>query len=151
VTHHQLVAALLTSQTTLSLATVAEDGTPHIAPLFYLAGEALDLYWLSSVSSVHSRNLKRSPAAAVAVYSPATGWKEIQGVQMRGTVSVVHDRTERRQIIEGYVARFQLGPLFRVRIARSRLYRFRPEWIRYLDNTAQFGHKFELRIAAAAG
>jgi uncharacterized protein YhbP (UPF0306 family) len=149
VTHQQLVAALLNSQTTLSLATSAEDGSPHIAPLFYLAGEAFHLYWLSSATSLHSRNLKRSPAAAVAVYSPATEWKEIRGVQMRGAVSVVHARVERRQIVEAYAARFHLGPLFRARIARSRLYRFQPEWIRYLDNTTRFGCKFEFTVEAS--
>ncbi|MDR3717847.1 MAG: pyridoxamine 5'-phosphate oxidase family protein [Bryobacteraceae bacterium] len=148
-THHQLVAALLNSQTTLALATVAEDGSPHIAPLFYLAGEALDLCWLSSASSVHSRNLKRNPAAAVAVYSPAASWREIRGVQMRGPVTVVHERAERHRIVEAYVERFQLGALFRARIARSRIYRFQPEWIRYLDNTAHFGYKFELTIGAS--
>jgi uncharacterized protein YhbP (UPF0306 family) len=149
VTHHQLVAALLNSQTTLSLATAAGDGSPHIAPLFYLAGEALDLYWLSSASSVHSRNVKRNPVAAVAVYSPAASWREIRGVQMRGPVTVVHDRAERRRIIEAYVERFQLGALFRARIARSRIYRFQPEWIRYLDNTAHFGYKFEFTVNAS--
>lgn len=148
VTDQALVATLLESQSTLSLATSAEDGSPQIAPLFYLAGEALSLYWLSSASSVHSRNLKRSPAAAVAVYRPAMEWKEIRGAQMRGAVSVVADRVERRRIVEAYAARFSLGPLFRARIARSRLYRFQPEWVRYLDNSIRLGYKFEFTVEA---
>jgi len=146
VTHKEIVAALLKSQTTLSLVTISEDGSPQIAPLFYFAGEALHLYWLSAASSRHSRNLKRSPAAAVTIYRPATEWKEIRGVQMRGAASVVKSRVERRQIVEAYAARFHLGPLFRDRIARSRLYRFQPDWVRYLDNTARFGYKFEFTV-----
>jgi uncharacterized protein YhbP (UPF0306 family) len=148
VTHTQQVAAFLKSQSTLSLATTALNGAPQVAPLFYLADDELRLYWLSSAFSQHSRNLKRSPAAAVCVYSPTEQWKEIRGVQMRGAVSVVTARSQRRAIVEAYCARFHLEPLFRGDIARSRLYRFQPEWVRYLDNSKRFGYKFELRVKA---
>ncbi len=150
VTHTELVAELLNGQTTLSLATTSEDGAPHVAPLFYLAGDALDLYWLSSARSSHSRNLKRSPSAAVTVYSPARDWKETRGVQMRGVVSIVTSRSERRKIVEAYCERFHLGLLFNAQIVRSRLYRFRPEWVRYLDNTERFGYKFEFTVEEVA-
>lgn len=149
VTHQELIQELLRSQTTLSLATTSEDGSPNVAPLFYLAGDAFDLYWLSSASSSHSRNLKRSPAAAVTVYRPASDWKEIRGVQMRGAASTVTSRSERRKVVEAYCARFHLGVPFKARIARSGLYRFRPEWVRYLDNTQRLGYKFELTVEAA--
>ena len=145
-THQERVAALLKAQTTLALATVDGHGAPSIAPLFYLPGDALDLYWLSSASSVHSRNLERTPAAAVTVYAPAAGWKEIQGVQMRGAVSMVRNRADQRRIVAAYVQRFHLGTLFKARMARSRLYRFQPEWARYLDNTARFGYRFEFTL-----
>jgi uncharacterized protein YhbP (UPF0306 family) len=146
VTHTQQVAAFLKSQSTLSLATTALNGTPHVTPLFYLADDDLSLYWLSSASSQHSRNLKRSPAAAVCVYSATEQWKEIRGVQMRGAVAIVTGRSTRREIVEAYCARFRLEPLFQAAIARSRLYCFQPEWVRYLDNSKRFGYKFELTI-----
>ena len=150
-THKELVAALLKSQSTLALATTAVDGSPQIAPLFYLADQALNLYWLSSARSLHSRNLERCPSAAIAVYRPAEAWKEICGVQMRGAVAVIAASTERRQIVEAYSERFKLSPLFHARIARSRLYRFQPEWVRYLDNSKGFGYKFEFSVEAEAG
>lgn len=150
VTHKELVAELLNGQSTLSLATTSADGSPRVAPLFYFPGDDLQLYWLSSASSVHSRNLKRNPAAAIAIYRPAAGWKEIRGVQMRGAVSIVLDRSERGGIVAAYCARFRLGPLFHARIARSKLYRFRPEWVRYLDNSVCAGYKFEFALEGAA-
>jgi uncharacterized protein YhbP (UPF0306 family) len=149
VTHKELVAAFLKSQSTLSLATTGEDGKPQIAPLFYFAEDHLCLYWLSSTSSQHSRNLKRSPAAAVSVYCPAEEWSEIRGVQMRGAVAVVIARSERRLIVESYCTRFRLGPLFTATIARSRLYRFQPAWGRYLDNSKRLGYKFEFAVDGA--
>jgi hypothetical protein len=144
----QQVAAFLKSQSTLSLATTAGDGSPQVAPLFYLADDDLRLYWLSSASSQHSRSLKRNPAAAVCVYSPTEQWKEIRGVQMRGAVSVITARSRRSEIVQAYCSRFHLEPLFQDAIARSRLYCFQPEWVRYLDNSKRFGYKFELTVNA---
>jgi uncharacterized protein YhbP (UPF0306 family) len=147
----QLVARLLQTQSTLALATTSADGTPQIAPVFYLAGDALRLYWFSSATSRHSRNLKRNPAAAVTVYRPTQHWREIRGVQMRGTVSVVSDPARRDAIAAAYSQRFQLGTAFRAVQARSRLYEFQPVWIRHLDNSIRFGYKFEFRPTAPPG
>jgi uncharacterized protein YhbP (UPF0306 family) len=141
--HAQLVTRLLQQQNTLALATTSADGTPHITPLFYLAGDALRLFWFSSDASRHSRNLKRNPAAAVTVYRPTEQWREIRGVQMRGTVTVVRDPARRSAMAAAYSARFQLGTAFKAVQARSRLYEFQPSWIRYLDNSIRFGYKFE--------
>lgn len=148
--HRELVARLLQSQSTLALATTAADGTPHIAPVFYCA-DALRLYWFSSARSRHSRNLQLNPAAAVTVYAPTRQWREIRGVQMRGTASVVIDPARRNSIAEAYNARFRLGVEFHAVQARSRLYEFRPSWIRYLDNSIRFGYKIEFRLTAPPG
>jgi uncharacterized protein YhbP (UPF0306 family) len=140
------VTALLQSQSTLALATSCADGSPRLAPLFYLPGENLCLYWFSSPSSEHARNLKRDPAAAVAIYRSTDRWKQICGVQMRGTAAVVTDRARRKSISAPYADRFQLGALFATAISRSRLYEFQPSWLRYIDNSARFGYKFELSL-----
>ncbi len=151
VTKKAQVLTFLKSQSTLSLGTTAEDGTPEVAPLFYLADDQLRLYWLSSANSRHSRNLKRTPLAAITVYAPAEDWKQIQGVQLEGTAVAVTVHAERDEMIAAYCIRFRLGPQFQATIARSRLYRFQPAWIRYLDNSQRFGYKFELRMKDTAG
>ena len=147
-----MVVRLLQAQSTLALATTAADGTPHVAPVFYLAGQlgddALRLYWYSSARSRHSRNLRLNPAAAVTVYAPTEQWRAIRGVQMRGKVAVVRDPARRSFIAEAYGARFHLETGFRAVQARNRLYEFRPSWIRYLDNSIRFGYKFEFRPTA---
>jgi len=143
------VEGLLRSQSTLTLCTADADGRPHAAPLFYWAGDDLQLFWFSSPASIHSRNIAFEPRAAVAVYVPTEDWKEICGVQMRGVVSKVTDRALRREVSRAYRDRFRLGNVFRVAIAKSALYRFCPEWIRYLDNTKHFGFKVEITIPPA--
>lgn len=143
----ETVAAWLDGETTLALATTSLDGSASVAPLFYLRQEGLQLYWFSSASSEHSRNVERNPQAAVSVYHHTAEWKEIRGVQMRGHVSAVSDHVLRDSIREVYIRRFQLGEEFDAAIAASTLYRFQPEWVRYLDNSRSFGYQFELNLA----
>jgi len=108
----ELIASLLNSENTLVLATLNADGTSRATPLFYLAGEDLQLYWFSSLSSQHSKNLKISPDAAAAVFRPTDDWKRICGVQMRGQVTLVRDPAIRRTIREAYANRFRLNLMF---------------------------------------
>ena len=84
-------APFLREQTTFSLATTGEHGQPCVAPLFYIVDKELSLYWLSSRNSLHSRNREHTPRAAATVYRAAGNWREIRGVQLRGTVSMVTD------------------------------------------------------------
>jgi uncharacterized protein YhbP (UPF0306 family) len=138
------IAALLREQTTLSLATIGEDGEPCVAPLFYMVDEELSLYWLSSQSSQHSRNLLRTPRAAAAVYGCATSWQEIRGVQMRGPVSKITEPKRRAVLIIAYCERFQLGSVFRLAIRRSTLFVLQPDYFRFIDNARGFGSNVEL-------
>jgi uncharacterized protein YhbP (UPF0306 family) len=140
----ELVAALLGVETTLSLATTSQDGSVSIAPLFYLTGGDLSLYWLSSESSLHSLNLKATPGVAATVYRGAKSWKEIRGLQMRGVASRVTEPERRGRLIEAYCKRFKLGRVLRLAARGSTLYGFEPGFFRYIDNARGFGHKFDL-------
>jgi uncharacterized protein YhbP (UPF0306 family) len=142
--HLEQVAALLREQTTLSLATTREDGEPCVAPLFYFVDEELSLYWLSSQSSQHSRNLLRTPRAAAAVHGSATCWQEIRGVQMRGAVSKITEPKRRAALIKAYCERFQLGTVFRLAIRQSALYLLQPDFFRFIDNARGFSSNVEL-------
>ncbi len=140
------IERLVRSQSTLVLSTVNADGTPHATPLFYLAGGELELYWFSAASSQHSDNLTRDRNVAVALYASTEHWKEICGVQMRGTVEKITDRKIRRDITRRYCDRFDLGQIFRLALARSSLYVLRPAWIRYIDNSKRFGYRSEISL-----
>jgi uncharacterized protein YhbP (UPF0306 family) len=142
----QQVADFLETETTLALATSAEDGSPWVAPLFYLPGEDGRLFWFSSRASRHSRNLRQNPRAAGTVYCRTGEWKEIRGVQLRGTASPLSDTVLRRAIAKEYTERFHLGTLFEAAISKSTLYCFQPEWLRYLDNSRRFGYQFEITL-----
>ena len=143
----ELVAGFLDAGSTLALATATPEGSACVAPLFYLPSEGLRLYWFSSRSSEHSRNLERNPHSSVTVYHSTARWQEIRGVQMRGDAVAVSDRALRRSIAAAYVERFHLGRLFEAAISKSTLYCFQPDWVRYIDNSVRFGFKFEMSLA----
>ena len=151
---------LLAAESTLTLSAVAADGQPHAAPVFYLPATlpeaggpvslspgCLDLVWLSSPSSLHSACLHADPRAAAAIYRPTFAWRQIAGVQMHGHCSVV-DGQERAALLPRYCGRFQLGSILSLAIRRSTLYRFRPRWVRLLDNRRGFGWKQEFLLPA---
>jgi uncharacterized protein YhbP (UPF0306 family) len=142
------IANLLREETTLSLATVNESGEACVAPLFYIVDEQLSLYWLSSESSLHSVNLRCVPGAAITVYRHAVKWKDIRGVQMRGSVTVITDPKVRRTVVKTYCRRFQLKAIFRLAISRCALYKFTPNFIRSIDNSESFAGKVELERSA---
>ena len=140
------IGRLLRSQSTLVLSSSDAAGQPHATPLFYLTGDDFELYWLSSRSSIHRSNIATNPLGSAAIYAATERWREIRGVQMRGSVSRITERTRRREILKHYRERFQLSDLFRAVMARSSLYVFQPRWIRYIDNTRRFGFKFEIDL-----
>jgi uncharacterized protein YhbP (UPF0306 family) len=137
------VYEFLQSESTLVLSTKGADGAVHSTPLFYLVAENLDLMWLSSVDSRHSQSVRVEPNVSVAVFRSTFEWRKIAGVQMHGLCSIV-DGPERSPILDSYCSRFQLGSVLSLAASRSLVYRFRPQWIRYIDNQKRFGYKFEL-------
>ena len=146
----EAIDRLLRSQSTLTLCTQEADGSAHATPLFYLAGPERELFWFSSPSSRHSRNLAKDSRASVAVYRDTDDWRKICGVQMHGETEKILDRTLRQKISQGYGERFNLKALLlRAAMARNSLYVFRPHWIRYLDNGRGFGFKFEITLPVA--
>jgi uncharacterized protein YhbP (UPF0306 family) len=141
----RLVTELLRSQSTMTLSTCDDAGWPQATPLFYYAGDDLELYWFSSMRSAHSKHVVREPRVAVTVFRPTEHWQEICGVQMRGEAMEVSG-PKRRAITALYCERFQLGAVFGLTITRSRLFGFQPSWIRYLDNAKGLGFKFEVTL-----
>ena len=121
------------------LATVSAEGSPRATSLYFYADDELRLYWLSSADSVHSRNIERVGGVAAAIHASATDWRNLRGVQIEGVASVA---AHREDCLLKYRAHFGLtGPELEPVIARSDLYVLTPRWMRYIDNTVEFGFK----------
>jgi uncharacterized protein YhbP (UPF0306 family) len=142
----QLIRAFLDTQSTLALATTNPDGQPQVAPIFYVADERLNLYWLSSSNSRHSTNLVINPKVAATVYPSVWQWNDIVGLQIEGEARPIGDERIREQILTIYLRKFQLPGEFDSIISTSILYSLKPSWLRWIDNSVQFNYKVEMDL-----
>ena len=148
------IRAFLDARHVLTLATAGEDG-PWAAAVFYAAGPALELYFISDPDTRHARHLVARAAVAATVQEANAPWTQVQGLQIEGVAGAL-EPPGRREAEAIYLARFpELGTLVArpagataaavaARFAASTFYVIRPRRIRLIDNTRGFGHREEL-------
>jgi uncharacterized protein len=131
------------SLSTLTLATASPDGQPHAAPVYFAAGDGLQLYFFSAQSSRHAQDIAASPAAAAAIYPECFEWQEIRGLQMQGEVHPIPPGEQWEHAWEVYQAKFTFVSELRQVVERNTLYAFTLHWIRLVDNRRGFGFSQE--------
>jgi uncharacterized protein YhbP (UPF0306 family) len=143
----ELPFADLLNLSTLTLATVGVEGQPHSAPVYFVAGEGLHLYFFSDSQSQHSQDIQHDPRAALSIYPECWGWEEIHGVQMRGEVHRLERGQEWDLAWEQYQTKFPFVAGLKEIVAQNSFYRFVPNWVRLVDNRKGFGYKQEWEAA----
>ncbi|RME78086.1 MAG: pyridoxamine 5'-phosphate oxidase [Chloroflexi bacterium] len=143
------IRQFLAEHTTLTLATVGEDGRPQAAALFYAETPALHLIFISEAKTRHSRNIASNPRIAATIQSDGQSWSEIQGLQLEGLCEPLSgkDAARARQV---YLDKFPFigqNKVLEMALSLVTFYRITPTWIRLIDNRRGFGHKEELRLA----
>ncbi len=132
---------------TATLATVDPQGGPHAANIQYALDDKLNLYFVSSADTAHSRHLSAHPAVALTVYhhddaEPGT----IHGLQMHASAEAVNDAVERGKALALYSARFPFiatNPALQAAVEQQCFYKITPTWLRLIDNRRGFGWKLE--------
>lgn len=120
-----------------TLATVEPDGSPRATPMFFAFDEQLRIYFLSDPKTVHVANLLRDARVAMGFYPEVSGWKEIRGLQMKGTAGSLPE-AELDTAWAVYQARFPFLSEIPEAVEVSDLYRFEPRWVRIIDNRRGF-------------
>ena len=118
----------------LTLATVGPHGEPHAAPVYFAAGPLSQLYFFSESGSEHIQDLQSRPSAAASIHPVVTGYHEIRGLQLRGSVRPVPPGPEWDQAFQLYQAKFPFVAGLKELFAANTLFVFTPRWIRVLDN-----------------
>ncbi|MFI4859173.1 MAG: pyridoxamine 5'-phosphate oxidase family protein [Phycisphaerales bacterium JB063] len=139
------ISAFLVGHRTLSLSTADAEGSPHAANVQYVSDDAWNLYWVSSPESGHSQHLAGRPHAAVTVYAPTQSPDQIHGLQFHGKAYAMRNPSAialARKLYEATYP-FTADPPYRDAIDRQAFYRFRPTWLRWIDNRRGFGWKYE--------
>lgn len=150
----------LGARTTLSLATVSDNG-PWAATMFFAEDPDLNLYFVSDPKTRHCIEAAANPEIAATVNEDCKAWQSIQGLQIRGRVSVVAEE-DRAEVQDLFLNKFpDVAALLKAaegsqermiadRLLQSTFYRITPSWIRFIDNTISFGHRSEVTLGGQA-
>ncbi|AYH44596.1 pyridoxamine 5'-phosphate oxidase family protein [Azoarcus sp. DN11] len=148
------VLAYLQAHHAMTLASLGEGGV-WAAAVFYV-NDGLRLYFLSAPTSRHSRNIAHDTRIAVTIQEDCADWPQIKGIQAEGRAAEIAGEEEKRAR-ELYGAKFPIvgklaqAPAAIVKaFAKVRWYRFEPEHLYFIDNSAGFGHREAVDCSAPA-
>lgn len=167
----ETVLRYLAKHHTMTIATV-QNGTPWAAAVFY-ANDDFTLYYLSDPASRHSLEISANPPVAVTVHEDYHDWRQIKGLQMAGTASLVTDEEEMERAVSAYAAKYPFTTVYLKLLASPfpriagrldrllgklpftpglpadfnvRFYRVSLSRGRFTDNTKGFGHHEEFSL-----
>ena len=117
------------------------------AAVFY-ASEGFTLYFVSSPKSRHARDLAQDPRVAAAIHEDYRDWREIQGIQLSGTVERL-EGAERDAALACYQQKFSFLKTETTLIealAKAACYRLTSSEVHFIDNTAGFGTRTQVHL-----
>jgi uncharacterized protein YhbP (UPF0306 family) len=133
-----------------TLATTGPEG-PWAAAVFY-ANTGFTLYFLSSPTSRHGRNIGENEEVAATIQEDYGDWHEIKGIQLQGQAKRL-EGAERAEAEARFGAKFPrlVSPaLVPGAIARAlRLvawYELEPTRVYFVDNSRGFAHRDEIPL-----
>ena len=151
------IRQMLGAHNTLTLAT-CRDGRPWAASLFFASDSDLNLYFLSDRLTRHARDLAAGSDAVVTVNADCGLWTEVKGLQIEGRVKLLKGAARLRGLKHFLLKFAEVRALFErpanqdeetiaQRLKAADLYCLKPTWIRLIDNSQRFGHKFEIELS----
>lgn len=136
---------ILGETTSGTLATIEPDGSARATPLFFAYGPQLTIYFLSDPKTTHVQNLLREPRVSMAFYPEVSGWKEIRGLQMKGTARRIPE-PDLDNAWDIYQRRFPFLGEIPEAVEVSELFQFVPDWIRIIDNRRGFAYQVSWNV-----
>jgi uncharacterized protein YhbP (UPF0306 family) len=131
---------LLNASTLCAIATVSADGRGHINTAYFAWSATFEIVWLSAPEARHSRNVRRRPAVAIAVYDSTQTWGgSDRGIQLFGTAREITGRAV-ADADRLYARRFKAYT--HEDLSAYRLYRFRPRALKLFHERELGGGTF---------
>lgn len=133
-----------------TLATCGSEG-PWAAAVFYV-NDGHSLYFLSSPTSRHCRDLGQNQHVAVTIQEDYSDWLEIKGVQIEGVareISGAEEDMARKLYGEKFpvVGLLAQAPAAIVKaLAKVRWYRIVPHRMYFIDNSGGLGNRDEIEL-----
>jgi uncharacterized protein len=149
----QQILNYLHTHNTMTLATCAGDA-PWAATVFF-ASDDLRLYFFSAPDSRHCQNLTANHRVAVTIQEDYKDWREIKGIQLEGSVTLVDGVFEKAKAMAIYAVKYPeviklfTNPdsgVFYKAFLKVKFYCVMPEKVFFIDNAQGFGKRQELTI-----
>jgi len=149
------VLKYLREHNTATISTLGEDG-PWATALFYVS-DGLTLYFLSDPKTLHCRNITANPIVAATINEDYRDWREIKGIQLKGTAAIVTGGREKAKAFGLYTKKFpfvseffsspaKITQAMLGKLTSTAFYKLVPQKVLFLDNQLGFGHREEVRI-----
>lgn len=133
---------VLDGTSTLALATTEPDGSPRATPVYFAPMPDFTLIFLSDPASPHAQNLAHRPKVGAAVYPEVADWREIRGVQVKGTAAMLSEPAVTAALAV-YRRRFPFLEQVPEAVERMAVFALRPTWARLIDNRRGWGFSEE--------
>lgn len=131
---------LLNASTLCAISTVSVGGRAHVNTAYFAWNASFDIFWLSAPEARHSRNVRRHPSTAIAVYDSRQKWGgSDRGIQLFGMTRELSGRSA-RDAERVYRRRFK--SYARDTLSSYRFYRFRPRSVKLFHERELGGATF---------
>jgi uncharacterized pyridoxamine 5'-phosphate oxidase family protein len=121
-----------------TVATVSADGTPSIAPIFFILDDDFSLYFVTKTDTQKFKNISACPDVAFCI----TEDKEMRTLQGRGTAHTLLDNAEVGSALARLIGageRFGpwLPPIAKIEAGQYAMVKITPSWLRFADFSAE--------------
>ncbi len=140
---------LLGASTLCAIATASSDGRPHVNTAYFAWSAAFEIVWLSAPGARHSRNIRRDPGVAIAVYDSTQKWGgSDRGIQLFGTARELtgHAANDAARLYGRRFTRYA-----RDELSAYRFYCFRPRTLKLFHERELGGGTFVTAKVARDG
>ncbi|CAG4882319.1 conserved protein of unknown function [Georgfuchsia toluolica] len=134
----------LSTHNVMTLATIGEDG-PWASAVFYVH-EGTTLFFLSSPTTRHCRNIQYHPRVAATVQEDYSQWDMIKGIQIEGVASRLNAE-ESRRIADIYIRKFTFLKSLKIpmelgaAMQKVAWYSLTPDFLYWIDNSRGLGNR----------
>lgn len=124
-----------------------KHNNPGACALWYAHDTDFNIYYLSSLSTRHGETLQEGGNVAITIQKDQQQWNEIRGIQSTGYTKLVNSS----DVDHGWKVYSNKFPFIKKQIKEihsalepTKLWVYRPEWLRLIDNSIKFGYKEEI-------
>lgn len=141
----QLAKDIIKNNKYLTLGTSAKE-SPWVAPLYYCVDENYNFYFVSQLTSLHTKHVLENPKVAFAIFDSHAEEGKGTGVQGDGEVHVVKDEDLSNEIDKYHTTFIEIKPELLTGDSPYRLFKLVPDHFYVTDPEAKIDKRAEVKL-----